>query len=120
MNLSEKSRLILEAIAKGQSYDQILAANPNCAYTDIFAAASDALALLASATEGTTYEERMQAIQEKHPRAYSPWEPAEDESLKRLFASGKKVKEIAELLYRQPGAIRSRLDKLNLKNPPLR
>lgn len=114
MELHDRSRRILEAIAAGQSYDQILAANPAWNYPDIFAAAGEALSLLNSIQPGQTYEQRLKEIHQKHPRAYSPWEPDEDEALRRLFTSGKKVKEISDLLYRQPGAIKSRLDKLGL------
>jgi DNA-binding NarL/FixJ family response regulator len=116
--LHDKSRQILEAIAKGQSYDQILAENSDWTYRDIFAAAEEALALLSSGTAAKSYDERMQAIQHEHPRAYSAWKTEGDESLRRLFASGKHVKEIAALLYRQPGAIKSRLEKLGLKPRP--
>jgi DNA-binding NarL/FixJ family response regulator len=105
MELQDKARQILEAITKGQSYDQILAANPALTYPDIFAAAAEALSLLSSAQSAKTYEERLKEIHRKHPRAYSPWEPDEDEALRRLHASGKKVKEISDLLYRQPSAI---------------
>jgi DNA-binding NarL/FixJ family response regulator len=62
-----------------------------------------------------SYDARMAEIQDRHPRAYTEWKTEEDETLQQLFSSGKKAKEIAEILQRQPSAIRSRLEKLNLK-----
>jgi hypothetical protein len=43
MPLSPQARRILEKIAAGKSYDQILAADPGLSYLDIFAAAREAL-----------------------------------------------------------------------------
>ena len=117
MELNAKTRTALEAIAEGHSYEQILAANPHLTYKDIFAAAAEALALLdspASKKSPLSYEERMAEIREEHPRAYEPWSEEEDADLARFFHSGKTAKQIAETLQRQPGAIRSRLKKLNL------
>ena len=44
--LSAKSAAVLELIAQGHGYDQILAARPDCTYLDIFRAAREALGLL--------------------------------------------------------------------------
>ena len=44
MPLSEKSRAILEAIAKGRTYEQILVQELAWTYHDIFPAAAEALA----------------------------------------------------------------------------
>lgn len=43
MPLSPRARGILEKIAAGKSYEQILAADPGLSYLDIFAAAREAL-----------------------------------------------------------------------------
>jgi hypothetical protein len=129
MKLAPQSRDILQAISKGRSYEQILLANPDLTYGDIFAAAAEALAALDCAVPGPTvaseakpaksYEERMAEIHEKHPRAYEPWEEEEDADLTRFFKAGMTVMIIAHKLQRQPGAIGSRLKKLGLlpKNP---
>ncbi len=129
MKLAPKSRDILQAIAKGRSYEQILVANPNLTYVDIFAAAAEAMAALdcmgqeqavaSEAKAAKSYEERMAEIHAKHPRAYEPWEEEEDADLTRFFKAGLTVVIIAHKLQRQPGAISSRLKKLGLlpKNP---
>ena len=61
-----------------------------------------------------------QKIKERWPerfatsqRAYSAWTDEEDQHLLRLRELGKSVNQIAKLHYRAPGAIRSRLEKLD-------
>jgi uncharacterized protein (DUF433 family) len=39
--VSEKSRLVLKALAKGRSYEEILAANPTLTAHDVFRAMSE-------------------------------------------------------------------------------
>lgn len=53
-------------------------------------------------------------VGEKFPNAYQPWTEHEELQLKNHFGAGRKIDEIAELLGRQPGGIRSRLKKLGL------
>ena len=113
--LSPKSRTILAAIAEGRSYDQILAGELDLTYHDIFNAAAEALAI--ADTGAQDYHERLEEIQQLHPRAYEKWADEEDAHLIQLFRSGKTPKEIAETLQRQPGAIHSRLSKLGLAGP---
>lgn len=112
--LSEKSKAILEAIAEGHSYEQILSTRIAHTYNDIFRAAAEALDLAYQSKPGRTYEERMQEIQAEYPRAYGKWSDAEDAQLTDLFRSDKTPNQIATILQRQPSAIRSRLAKLNL------
>ena len=57
---------------------------------------------------------RLETIRKKHPNAYRPWSEEEDGRLRELFETGEKVKAMAEVLGRQPGAIRARLVKLEL------
>jgi hypothetical protein len=122
--LSERSRAILEAVAQGKSYEQILVQELAWTYHDIFNAAAEALAL-AGATpppsairvrpagpDGKAYH--VEEIRQSHPHAYEKWTAEDDERLRRLFREGKNVNELAAALQRQPGAIRSRLGKLNL------
>jgi DNA-binding CsgD family transcriptional regulator len=122
--LSEKSRAILEMIAKGHSYEQILVQELAWRYQDIFDAAAEALAFSGGAppkesarsrpvsADGKAYH--LDDIRQAHPHAYEKWTPAEDERLRQLSREGKSVKELADALQRQPGAIRSRLGKLGL------
>jgi DNA-binding CsgD family transcriptional regulator len=116
--LSKKSHVILEAIAEGHSYEQILAQYVAWTYQDIFEAAAEALNVLKTGV-GKSYEKRMEEIRQEHPRAYEKWTDQEDDQLRQLVESRTTAKEIARILQRQPSAIRSRLDKLNLIAPQL-
>jgi len=62
----------------------------------------------------TNYHERLEQIKEKYPNAYKPWEEEEDHRLKNLYFENTPVDEIAQILKRQPNAIRSRLKKQEL------
>lgn len=53
-------------------------------------------------------------IRQKYPRAYVKWSQDEDENLKKEYASCQEIGELAQRFQRQPGAIRSRLQKLGL------
>jgi DNA-directed RNA polymerase specialized sigma24 family protein len=115
MAFSEKSRAILQAIAKGHTYEQILVQDLAWTYHDIFQAAAEALE--GGQTAGDTKSYSVEEIRHDHPRAYEKWSAEEDGRLTALFREGKDVKEIAATLHRQEGAIRSRLTKLNLVAP---
>ncbi len=51
---------------------------------------------------------------QEHPRAYEKWSLEEDERLKKLYAQGHSIAELAKHLERNDGAIRSRLRKMGL------
>lgn len=53
-------------------------------------------------------------LRQQYPNAYRPWQTQDDDLLITSWRSDKKTKALAELLGRQPGAIRSRLKKLGL------
>ena len=53
-------------------------------------------------------------IRKTHPNAYRPWGEEEDENLVDHYMAGRPKREIAQLLGRDTGAIRSRLAKLGL------
>ncbi len=112
MKLNEKSRAILEAIAEGHSFDQILSRKPELSYNDIFCAAGEALECLDQPEQDKSYS--VKEIRQKYLRAYEKWSMEEDAQLAELFRSGTSVTEIAKKLHRQSGAIHSRLAKLNL------
>ena len=63
---------MLEHIANGYSYEQILSRLPNLTYSDIFSAAREALDVISKARQSNV--ERLASIKEKHPRAYERWE----------------------------------------------
>ena len=111
--LTKKSRVILAAIADGHTYEQILANYPAWTDQDIFQAAAEALTLSLVGV-GPTYNERLETIRRDNPRAYEKWTDEEDTQLRQLSQSQMSPNEIARLLQRQPGAIRSRLVKLNI------
>jgi DNA-directed RNA polymerase specialized sigma24 family protein len=116
--MTEKSRLILEAIAKGHSYEQILVQELAWTYHDIFAAAAEALNLERGTPTDAVYS--VAAIRQDHAQAYVKWDEVQDEELGRLYRAGHSVEEIARLMERQPGGIRSRLAKLGLGGPGIR
>ena len=49
-----------------------------------------------------------------HANAYAPWSNEEESTLSFLFHRGKTVKELALILQRNEGSIRSRLRKIGL------
>lgn len=110
-NLSVKAKRILRQISTGHSYEQIIKINPEYTYIDIFKAAEEALGLLTD-NGLTPHEERIARIKEKYPRAYESWSKDEEQKLIELHLASKTTEEISAELQRQPGAIRSRLDKL--------
>jgi len=62
----------------------------------------------------TDYHKRLKKIKENYANAYEPWKEEDDLRLKSLNSENKTISEIAQILMRQPGAIRSRLMKLGL------
>ncbi|MBL1408807.1 hypothetical protein [Sphingobacterium faecale] len=50
-----------------------------------------------------------------YPQAYMPWSTEDDERLEKLFCNGTSTKELAKMFQRNPGAIRSRIKKLELR-----
>jgi hypothetical protein len=59
--------------------------------------------------------EGFKEVRKKHPRAYMPWDQEEKDTLERVFNQGKSVRELAEMLQRQVGGIRSQLKKIGLQ-----
>jgi hypothetical protein len=72
MSLSNQSRAILEAIAKGHTYEQILVQELAWTYHDIFQAAAEALEVSMSGSPAKTYA--VEAIRHEHPKAYEKWD----------------------------------------------
>ncbi len=99
-------------VAAGSTYEQILAANPELTYLDIFHAAKEALAIssgIQRRSKSTLAQKR-----ERYPRAYEKWTDEEDGTLAKWVRGGLTVARIAGRLERNRGAIRSRIIKLNL------
>lgn len=57
----------------------------------------------------------VEACRVEHPNAYKPWTQEDDDKLEQLFCEGKTTKELSEIFQRKPGAIRSRVKKLELE-----
>ena len=112
-NLSRRSIAVLEMIAGGSSYEQILSAMPDITYLDIFHAAEEALNALATRTTPPP-PRAMDEIRRKYPRAYEKWLPSEEQYLRAMIIQTHTVAQIANKLKRQRSAIRSRILKLNL------
>lgn len=123
-HLSPRSICVLEMIAEGHSYAQIVEQYPDLTYRDIFGAASEALELSfrsapeisdTSANERSAlWAKRLAELRTKSPRAYERWDAAEDARLVEMHRSGQSAPQIAATLQRQASAIRSRLVKLEL------
>ena len=110
--LSSESVTVLKLIAKGRTYEQVLALYPELTYLDIFNAAREALEVTGEIP--SAHEERLAKIRKVYSRAYEKWTGEEDARLAQLVRSGYNVEEIAAQLQRQPSAIRSRMLKRNL------
>jgi ATP-dependent DNA helicase RecQ len=71
-----------------------------------------------SALPSSAHDERLQALQQHHPRAYERWTQEEDTDLLSLHAAGAPLSQLAARFQRQPSAIRSRLAKLSPESDP--
>lgn len=60
-------------------------------------------------------ESPLEQIRKTHAQAYRPWTEKEEAQLRRLFNRGMPVREIAAVLGRQVGGVRSRMKRLELK-----
>lgn len=60
------------------------------------------------------YHKRLKKIKENYANAYESWNEEDDIKLRILNSENKSISEIAQILKRQPSAIRSRLGKFGL------
>jgi DNA-binding NarL/FixJ family response regulator len=117
MRVSPKSTRILELIAEGRSYDQILARSPDWTYHDIFAAAREALEVVrVTETAGPNGAAARSAAASPVSRSPLPsedgWTPADDTRLIQLVEAGKSLAAIATQLQRPPSEVKNRLRTL--------
>jgi hypothetical protein len=54
------------------------------------------------------------AAREKYPNAGKPWSTQDDEELRRLFASGNSIDDLALTFARTPNGVRLRLARLGV------
>ena len=118
---SAKSRIVLNYIAEGHSYEQILRIHPNLTFKDIFLAAQEALEIIKKDDKGTFipdthkgFPNHVERIRKSHARAYELWTKKEEALLTSMFVGGAPIHAISLALKRQPGAIRSRIRRLGL------
>ncbi len=120
---------VLKMISEGYSYDRILKANPGLTMGDILASADLARQVIGQLGDeqgelligqgGAFIVNRgepipLDKLREKHPRAYRPWSPRDDNQLVEMVKRGLSLSQISGQLGRQPGAIRIRIEKLEL------
>lgn len=70
------------------------------------------------AEDKSTLPEKKYSVEEKRKRdanAYARWAEEDDARLEQLYCEGRKNKELAVIFGRDPGAISSRIKKLELK-----
>ncbi len=67
-----------------------------------------------TATKTKSYS--LENIRQNHPNAYKKWTQEDDAVLKKEFQTGKSTKSLAKTFMRKIGAIRSRLNKLGLRD----
>jgi len=58
-----------------------------------------------------SWQEKIAKMREIYPKAYMPWEKADDDVLKQEFQNGVSVKELSKKLGRHEGSIKMRLQK---------
>ena len=120
---------ILEKIAAGNTYAQILESYPVLNTADIMTTARLCLDLIKEhiSTEGVIQIRgtikitarsgkvvNLTEVRKKFPRAYEAWSAKEEQTLRELFDQGTPFTEIAEVLQRNVGAVMSRLKKMEL------
>jgi DNA-directed RNA polymerase specialized sigma24 family protein len=108
MPLTSEQLRILELIAGGHTYDQILSSTSGLSYLDIFAAVQAALDELKAPAYSVS------EIRETLPHAYRRWTPEDDKELERRARDGQSMEEMAAHFGRSVGAIQSRLLRILL------
>ena len=113
---------ILELISRGFSYGRILFTFKGLTYQDIFRTAkvTKEFVEIHSTPKFPIPEKSLQEnpslekIRQQYPRAYEKWVEEEDTYLKSKYSGGLNIQELAGILQRKPGAIRSRLLRFGL------
>ncbi|WP_327042454.1 hypothetical protein OG400_08550 [Micromonospora ureilytica] len=72
-------------------------------------------AVAAALGQGTVVKRlSVSEVRLRHPNAYEPWHPEDDEQLTERYEAGTSIKTLADEFGRQTGGILSRLKRLNL------
>lgn len=59
----------------------------------------------------SSWQEKIATMRETYPKAYMPWEKADDDRLKQDFQNGVDIKKLSKILGRHEGSIKMRLQK---------
>jgi len=120
---------ILGMISKGYSYYQILLSDSRLTLSDIMVTAKLAQELIQEfvapdnqiIVEGVIQVvansgriQNLTELRKEHPRAFEKWTETEEGQLTEMYSSGRSLAEIARVLKRKRGAVRTRLKKLGL------
>jgi hypothetical protein len=109
--LTELQQKVDNALAE---LSEEIAVIPNRVHEAVASRGGEINPQLGSGLNGDRPKTQNEKIRQKYPRAYVKWSQEEDEKLKKEYASCKQIGELAQKFQRQPGAIRSRLQKLGL------
>ena len=109
-----RSREILRLVAKGHSYEQILAAIPGLTYRNIFRAAHEALRLLEVGEEESAPGETGGYPDEAPERAGQKWTAEEETELRRMYERHDSLSYTMRSLKRSELAVKARLVRMGL------
>lgn len=62
-------------------------------------------------SEATPWQEKVARMRQTHPKAYMPWQPADDALLQQAFLQGATIQQLSQQLGRHERSIRMRLQK---------
>ena len=61
--------------------------------------------------KSASWQQKIAKMRETHPKAYMPWEKADDDILKQEFLQGATIQQLSQKLGRHEGSIKMRLQK---------
>ncbi|RKV93518.1 MAG: hypothetical protein D8G53_12865, partial [Candidatus Saccharimonas sp.] len=61
--------------------------------------------------KSSSWQQKIAKMRQTHPKAYMPWEKADDDILKQEFLQGATIQQLSQKLGRHEGSIRMRLQK---------
>ena len=62
-------------------------------------------------SKSSSWQQKIAKMRETHPKAYMPWEKADDDILKQEFLQGATIQQLSQQLGRHEGSIKMRLQK---------
>ncbi len=123
---------VLELVAAGHSYKQVLEKHPQLSLGDIMLSARVAKDLVEKIiivdkdikvegamkfiVKGGQFRS-MDELKKDHARAFEKWTEHEQEEMIRMHKGGRKISDISKQLQRSYGSIKARLERLGLVDP---